>query len=163
MKSYSDDGGIIGPGMHAPRFELKDLDGKKLGLQAALEQGPVLLAFFKVSCPVCQLTFPFLQRMSRNDAVRVIGISQDDPKSSKVFAERFGVDFTILTDESREGYPVSNDYGIISVPTLFFVETDGTVSKSFAGFSKRDLEEIGKRMNVRPFHQDEYVPDFKAG
>ncbi len=149
--------------MHAPRFELQGLDGHTRSLEIDLEKGPVLLAFFKVSCPVCQLTFPFLERLSRNEAMQVIGITQDDAKSTKVFNERFGVSFPILIDPARDGYPVSNAFGISSVPTLFVVETDGTVSKSFAGFSKRDLEEIGKRMNVQPFHSDEHVPEFKAG
>jgi peroxiredoxin len=163
MKSYSEGGGIIGPGMHAPRFALRDLAGNERSLDLVLQEGPVLLAFFKVSCPVCQLTFPFLERLSRNEAIQVIGITQDDAKSTKVFNERFGVTFPVLIDPSRDGYPVSNAFGISTVPTLFVTETDGTVSKSFAGFSKRDLEEIGKRMNVPPFHRDEYVPEFKAG
>jgi peroxiredoxin len=163
MKSQSGSGGILTRGMHAPPFELKDLDGNTQSLAEILGRGPVLLALFKVSCPVCQLTFPFLERVSKNDALQVIGISQDDAKATKAFNERFSVTFPTLLDESKEGFPVSNAFGISTVPSVFIVETDGTVSQSFAGFSKRDLEEIGKRVNVHPFRQDEYVPEFKAG
>lgn len=163
MKFYSEGGGILGPGMHAPGFELKDLAGQIKSLTQILEKGPVLLAVFKVSCPVCQFTVPFLERLSKNDGVQVIGISQDDSKSTKAFQERFRVTFPTLLDEGREGYPVSNALGISTVPTMFVVETDGTISKSFAGFSKPDFEQIGKRINVRPFRPDEYVPEFKAG
>ena len=50
-------------GVRAPEFSLPTVDGKHLSLAEALEKGPVVLAFFKVSCPVCQYAFPFYQRM----------------------------------------------------------------------------------------------------
>ena len=163
MSSHSDDSGILRRGMHAPGFELQDIAGGKKLLGQMLENGPVLLALFKVSCPVCQLTLPFLERMSANNALQIVAVSQDDVKGTKAFNDRFGITLPTLLDEAREGYPVSNAYGISSVPTLFLIETDGTISQSFSGFSKRDLEEIGKRINVALFRPDEYVPEFKAG
>lgn len=163
MSTHSDTGGILRRGMHAPAFELRDVAGNTQSLVQLLEKGPVLLALFKVSCPVCQLTFPFLERIANNDAMQVVGISQDESGATKAFNQRFGVTFPTLLDDAREGYPVSNAFGISTVPSVFLVETDGTVSQSFAGFSKRDLEEIGRRVNVRPFRADESVPEFKAG
>ena len=163
MSSRSSDAGILKAGMHAPAFELQDVSGGKQSLAQLLGKGPVLLAFFKVSCPVCQLTLPFLERLSANDAVQVIGISQDDASATKKFNEKYGVTFPTLLDQAHEGYPVSNAYGISSVPTVFVVETDAAISGSFAGFSKRDLNEIGRRVEVRPFRDEEYVPEFKAG
>jgi len=154
---------MLGRGTLAPQFELVDLAGGRQSLAQILEKGPVLLALFKVSCPVCQLAFPFLERMADNDAMQVVAISQDDVKPTKEFNERFGVTFPTLLDEARKGYPVSNAFGISSVPSVFLVETDGAISHSFAGFSKRDFEQIGKRIHVRPFHPNESVPEFKAG
>jgi peroxiredoxin len=43
----------------APRFSLKSLDNKEYSLNTLMERGPVVAAFFKISCPVCQFTFPF--------------------------------------------------------------------------------------------------------
>src|SRR5438045_8829779 len=100
------DSEMLGRGMHAPRFELNDLAGGRQSLEKILEKGPVLLAVFKVSCPVCQLTFPFLERISHNDAVEVVGISQDDSGSTAGFNRRFGITFPTLLDDAREGYPV---------------------------------------------------------
>jgi peroxiredoxin len=163
MSRREEESGILKTGASAPLFELKELAGGRQSLQGMLERGPVLLAFYKVSCPVCQLTFPFLERLAKNDDVHVIGISQDDIKSTTAFNDRFGVTFPTLLDEAKEGYPVSNAFAIGTVPTVFVVETDGTISKSFEGFSKRDLEAIGGRVSVKPFLPDEYVPEFKAG
>jgi peroxiredoxin len=154
---------MLEPGTTAPSFQLTSLDGTRLALQTVLAKGPALLAFFKIGCPVCQLTFPFLERMAKNDAVQILGISQDDARGTEEFNHRFGVTFPTLLDESKRGYAVSNEYGISSVPTVFVVETDGSISKSFAGFSKRDLEEVGERIHVKPFAPDDKVPEFKAG
>jgi len=52
----------LSPGKTAPPIALATLDGEKVSLGEALKKGPVLAAFFKVSCPVCQFTFPFLER-----------------------------------------------------------------------------------------------------
>src|SRR5207302_1916716 len=41
-------------GYRAPGFSLKSLDNKDYSLAALLERGPVVAAFFKISCPVCQ-------------------------------------------------------------------------------------------------------------
>ena len=41
-------------GVMAPDFTLPTIDGEQVSLKEALQKGPVLLAFFKVSCPVCQ-------------------------------------------------------------------------------------------------------------
>src|SRR5229473_8051334 len=49
----------------APGFSLKALDNKEYSLNTLMERGPVVAAFFKVSCPVCEFTFPFLERLHK--------------------------------------------------------------------------------------------------
>jgi peroxiredoxin len=157
----------------APGFSLKALDGKEISLGRLLEGGPVVAAFFKISCPVCQFTFPFLERLYKSyggDGVTVFGISQDDAKATKDFAKEFGVTFPMLLDEEQKGYRVSNAYGLTSVPTIFLIETDGTVKISSMGFDKNDLEsiaaELAERKKIPPaalFRPAESVPDHKPG
>jgi peroxiredoxin len=154
---------LVAAGASAPGFRLSCLDGSTQTLEDILARGPALLAFYKISCPVCQLTAPYLERLSANHAIQVIGISQDDARATRDFMERFGVTFPTLLDLSSEGYPASNAYGIASVPSLFLLEPDGTIARSFNGFSKRDFEEIGARAGVRPFGPDDQVPEWKAG
>jgi peroxiredoxin len=154
---------LVAAGASAPAFRLNGLDGSARSLEDILAGGPALLAFFKISCPVCQLTAPYLERLSANNAVQVIGISQDEPSATRGFLERFGVKFLTLLDSSDEGYPASNAYGITSVPSLFLVERDGSIARCFNGFSKRDFEEIGARAGVSPFGPDDHVPEWKAG
>ncbi len=117
----------VNPGNVAPAFSLKDLNGKSYSLPSLLETGPVVAAFFKISCPVCQFTFPFLERLFKRygkDGVTFLGISQDDAKATKKFAGEYGVTFPMALDE--KGYPASNAYGLTNVPTIFLIDTDGT-------------------------------------
>src|ERR1700722_6295870 len=154
---------IVPAGDPAPGFELKKLGGGKQSLSEVLKSGPALLAFYKIGCPVCQLTAPYLERLAGGGNLQIIGVSQDDDDATQGFNQRFGVTFPTLLDTAKEGYPASNAYGISSVPSLFLVERDGRVSKSFNGFSKRDIEELGQRAGVVPFQPGENVPEWKAG
>ncbi len=160
-------------GSMAPEFSLKAVDGKEYSLQKLTQQGPVVAAFFKVSCPVCQFTCPFLERIFKRYGggdVTFLGISQDDPRDTKDFAKEFGVTFPMVFDEKQKGYPASNAYGLTNVPTIFLIETDGTVKISCMGFDKRDLEsiaaELAERKKIVPtalFRPNESVPDHKPG
>jgi peroxiredoxin len=155
----------------APDFFLKGLDGKEYSLGKLVKAGPVVTAFFKISCPVCQFTFPFIERIFQRyaeDGVSFLGISQDDAKSTKEFAQKYGVTFPLVTDEKN--YAVSNAYGLTNVPTIFLVEPDGSVRLSCMGFVKADLETIAKelaeRRKIAPaalFRPDEKVPALQPG
>ena len=161
----------IVPGNVAPGFSLKSLEGKELSLSAALQRGPVVLAFFKVSCPVCKFTFPFLQRLYKmhgSDDVTFLGVSQDNAAASREFASEFGVTFPVLIDDA--GYSVSSAYGLSMVPTVFLIDPDATVRISSMGFEKADLESIADtladRRNITRspvFRADESVPAVKPG
>jgi peroxiredoxin len=160
-------------GNMAPGFSLKALDGKEYSLQTLQQQGPVVAAFFKVSCPVCQFTFPFLERLYKRyggEGVTFLGISQDDARATKDFAKEFGVTLPMLLDEKEKGYAASNAYGLTSVPTIFLIETDGTVKISCMGFDKKDLESIAAALAERKkitvsalFRPGESVPAHKPG
>lgn len=149
-------------GSKAPAFELTGLDDAPHSLQQILEHGPALVVFYKVSCPVCQLTAPYLERLA-SGSLQVIGISQDDAGATRGFNQRFGVTFPTLLDPDGQEYPASNAYGISSVPSLFLLESDGAISKSFNGFSKHDLEALGERAGIQMFRPADNVPEWKAG
>ena len=155
----------------APEFSLKSLDQKQYALRSLLERGPVVAAFFKISCPVCQFTFPFLERLHQqygSGGATFLGISQDDARATKGFASEYGVTFPVVLDE--DGYPVSNAYGLTNVPTILLIETDGKVKVSSMGFDKKDLETIAsqlaelRKIGLAPlFRPDEVVPANKPG
>ena len=140
----------INPGNKAPSFSLKGLDKKDYSLDSFLKKGPVVAAFFKVSCPVCQFTFPFLERIYKRyagDNVTVVGISQDDANGTQKFANQYAPSLPIALD--AKGYPASNAYGLTNVPTIFLIDTDGSVRITCMGFEKKALEDIAAALAVR--------------
>ena len=159
-------------GIKAPDFELKTLEGKRFSLSEELRGGPVVLAFFKVSCPTCQYAFPFLERLYKaygNRGVKLVGVSQNDAKETVAFAKDFGLTFPLLLDDMRS-YPVSNAYGLTNVPTVFWVAQDGEIEVSSVGWVKADFELINRKMSENGkiglatlFKSGEDVRDFRAG
>jgi peroxiredoxin len=157
---------LVPAGSSAADFDLPALGGGRRKLAELLAKGPVVLAFFKITCPVCQFTFPFLERIhaARTDQeLQFIGISQDDPESTAEFNRQFGVTFPTLLDTEESGYQTSNKYGISHVPTTVLIERDGTVGWALDGFSRSELEKLGARAGAKPFRKDDYVPEWRSG
>jgi peroxiredoxin len=154
---------LLETGSRAPEFRLELLVGRSITLAKLLAGGPVLLAFFKISCPVCQMTFPFLERIHAAGAARIFGISQNDAADTREFNEEFGVTFPTMLDSEDEGFPASNDYGISSVPTLFLIEPGGLISNVIEGWRKRDMESLAASAGASLFRPGDYVPEWKAG
>lgn len=162
----------LAAGTTAPEVALKSLDGKDFSLQAELARGPVVLVFFKVSCPTCQYALPMFERLHRayaNQGVRLVAVSQNDASETKAFITSFGITFPVLLDDTRT-YPVSNAYGLTNVPSTFWVAQDGEIELTSVGWLKADFEAINRRMaetdRVSPsviFRPGEDVRDFRAG
>jgi peroxiredoxin len=161
----------LSAGATAPNFQLTTTTGERLSLQEALAGGPILLAFFKVSCPTCQFTFPYLERLYRQlrePGVRIWGIVQDKSADGVQFAQTMGITFPILIDDSP--YEVSRAYGLTHVPSLFLTEPDGRIELSSEGFSRADLQAIqnslAQKLSAAPpalFLPNERIPEFKPG
>jgi peroxiredoxin len=150
---------MLEPGVSAPAIELPDPAGATHNLHDALQNGPVVLAFYKVSCPTCQMTLPFLERLAAS--ANLIAISQDDARDSREFNHRFGISVPTLLD-SRP-YAVSNAYRITNVPSIFVVEPDGRISSAVSGFNKAALEKLGERFGAPVFRDADRVPDLRPG
>ena len=154
---------LLSEGTRAPEFRLQRLDGGESSFQDVIANGPILLAFFKITCPVCQLTFPFLERLHTPGTMPIYGVSQNDPEDTREFNSRFGVTFPTLLDREEDEFPASNAFGISSVPTMFLIERDGIVSRVIEGWQKKAVEQLGAQAGVEPFRPGEYVPEMKAG
>ena len=160
-------------GTPAPDFTLKTIDGGEVRLQELLQRGPVVLAFFKVSCPVCQFAFPFYERLAqahRGSGVAVLGVCQNGVREAQAFAREYGLTFPIAIDNDANRYAVSNAYGLTNVPTVFYVAQSGEIEVSSVGWMKSDLEDVNARLNGHDrdhlaslWHQGEDIPAFRAG
>lgn len=154
---------ILSVGAKAPSFRLADAAGVEHSLEDWIRTGPVLLVFYKNSCPVCQYTLPFLERVREQGRVPVVAISQDDAAATRRFLEQHGLAYPALVDEARKGYAVSNAFGISAVPSLFQVEPDGAISHAWQGWSKAEMEAFGERTGIPVLREGEQAPALRPG
>lgn len=89
----------------APDFSLPDTGGTSLRLYALLDQGPVVLVFYRGGwCPFCTLTLRAMQSVAprlRAQGVRLIAVSPELPVRARATAERNGIDFPLLHDANN--------------------------------------------------------------
>jgi len=168
------------PGTPAPDFKLPIAGGGELWLKQALTHAPVVLAFFKISCPVCQYAFPFYDRLFRllqPKGVAVFGISQDDEQNTAMFRRTLGLSLPIALDV--KGYAVSRAYRLTNVPTVFEISpgesakaaagTVGQITAGIVGWSKSETEAIYRRHAAAGVAQEplfrpgEEVAEFRPG
>jgi peroxiredoxin len=162
----------LSAGVRAPEFTLSTIDGRQVSLHDLLKKGPVVLAFFKVGCPVCQYAFPYFERMyqaNRDANVNFLGISQDNSKNTETFLKQFGVSFPVALDDPKN-YAVSNAYGLTNVPTLFYIDTSGEIEVSSVSWSKADVEAVNQKLaslRRQPaptlWHKGEEVREYRPG
>ena len=103
---------MVSEGDTAPDFTLPDQDGDEVTL-SGLRGQPVVLYFYpKADTPGCTTQACGI-RDHRNDyegtGARVIGVSPDTVAAQRKFAEKNGLDFTLLADE---GHAVADLYGV---------------------------------------------------
>lgn len=154
----------LSPRTKAPDIALSTVSGKPFVLSEALIRGPVVLAFFKVSCPVCQYAFPYFERIHqahKTEPLTFVDISQDDLKSSDLFIKQYGITFPVLLEDTRH-YSVSNAYGLTNVPTVFLINRDQEIAQTIVGWSRAEIEQMNVEITMMG-PDPETVPIFKPG
>lgn len=122
-------------GFFAPGFQLKTIDGKNLSL-SDLRGTPVILNFWASWCPPCRAEMPAFQQVfedySGNDLI-IVAINstfQDSLNDVFGFVNVNSLTFPILLDTTGE---VSNSYNLHSLPTTFFINSQGLIQKIIIG------------------------------
>ncbi len=131
--------GLIATGSRAPDFALPDQAGETIRL-AELRGAPLVLYFYPMDdTPGCtKEACAFRDEKAAYDSlrVRVVGVSTDDPRSHRAFADKHGLTFPLLADSSGE---VSRLYGCavevdraggkrwIARRVTYLIDAEGTV------------------------------------
>ena len=92
---------MLSEGQEAPDFELQNQDGEPVRL-SSLRGSPVVLYFYpKADTPGCTTQACGIRdRRADYDAAGavVLGVSPDEPAKLRKFADKYGLDFTLLAD-----------------------------------------------------------------
>lgn len=160
---------MLQSGQEAPAFSLTGADGQTYDT-AARGNGPLVLFFFKVGCPTCALSFPYMEKLYqtyRDAGLMLWGIAQDPKDKAVQFAQQGGATFPILLDD---GYPVSNQFGIHTVPSFYLISRADSVEFERYSFMKDELNLLAglvaeqvKRPASTLAPADDGKPAFKPG
>jgi peroxiredoxin (alkyl hydroperoxide reductase subunit C) len=113
---------LIGVGQEAPDFTLKDQNNEEFVLSSYRGSRAVLVVFYPLAftgictgelCAVRDDITSF-----QNDDVQVVSVSVDSVYAHKIFAEREGYDFPLLSDFWPHG-AVAQAYGVFNETTGF--------------------------------------------
>ncbi len=157
----------INVGERVPGFRLRSVSGGEVSLEDL--EGVKVLTFYKVTCPTCQLTLPFIEKIYRayGDSATFIGVVQDPEEEARSFMENYGLTFTQLID--APDYRVSADYMVEVVPTIYLIDGENRVLFVEESFLKAGLEKLVSELS-RLSGKEEIelfegvsVPPFKAG
>jgi peroxiredoxin len=107
--------------------------------------GPTTVYFYKVTCPVCQMASPKVQRFEEAYSGRIVGVGQDPSEALGAFGQEFGMTFSSVPDVAP--YDVSNAYGIRTVPTTFLIGSDSTVLDVVESWDREGLNELSRSLS----------------
>jgi peroxiredoxin len=151
---------VLETGAAAPSFSLSDAESGQT-VDNPWAEGPVVLAFFKTTCPVCQMAAPKVQAMADGGA-RVLAVGEDPPEALRAFAERHGQRVTTVTEASP--YAVSAAFELHTVPALVLVDADGTVLDSVFSWEREGWNRIAERAGAPPVsHEGDGLPAQRPG
>ena len=120
-----------------PAFSLTDLHGKNHTLSNGT---PVLICFVKEDCETCNTAAPVLEAMHKayGTSVPVLLIAQSGADNA-VYAQRHSLSMPVLDDSACQA---AFDWDIESVPSVFWLAADGSVTRQFEGFVRDDWEAL---------------------
>jgi thiol-disulfide isomerase/thioredoxin len=151
---------VIEPGAGAPPIDLPDaVTGESVA--DPWREGPVVLAFFKTTCPVCQMAAPKVQALA-DARVRVVAVGEDPPPAIQAYADRYGQKVRTVSEPAP--YPVSDAYGLETVPTLVLVDGDTTVRDVVESWDRDGWNRLAEAAGGVPVSDDgDGLPPFRPG
>lgn len=121
-------------GRTAPGFTAVDDDGNSFNLDDTRGK-TVLLSFWASWCGPCRLELPALDALQKTrDDIVVYAVNVDREKADAAkFLSRVSFDLPIIWDNKAEAL---GHYEVMSMPTMFLLDAQGTVKWRKTGFSK---------------------------
>jgi peroxiredoxin Q/BCP len=136
------------PGDNAPSFTLPTGDGKEVSLSDLKGKKVVLYFYPKDDTPGCTREACSFRdgfsRIKKKGAV-ILGVSPDDPESHARFAEKYGLPFTLVSDEKKE---LVKTYGVWKERSMYGRKFMGIERTTFIIDEKGRISHIFPKVKV---------------
>lgn len=145
----------------AKKFLLPDQDGKIHSLTDYLGRWIVLYFYPKDDTPGCTkeaCNFRDSYHELTKMGIVVLGVSKDSVKSHKKFAEKYNLNFPLLSDEGRE---VITSYGAWGLKKFMGREYEGIIRMTYLIDTKGKIAKVYPKVNPLT-HAGEILNDLKS-
>ena len=140
---------VVNIGDAAPKFDTERLDGTPAHYPAGWAGKPVAINFWVGGCGACESEMPAIERVyqrQKGKGLEVVAVNVTQPRESVAeFMKTIAVSYPILLDEN---VAIAKRYGVVALPTTFFVDGKGVVRAKLVGaideaeFEKLALEAL---------------------
>ena len=133
---------LLNVGDEAPDFTSVDQMGKSVKL-SDFKGKPVIVYFYpKDNTPGCTAeacNFRDNIEMYESNGVKVLGVSVDSQDAHKKFTDKYGLNFTLVVDKSKD---ISKNYGVLGLATAkrvtYIVGPDGKIAHVYPKVSPKE-------------------------
>jgi peroxiredoxin Q/BCP len=151
---------MVKEGDAAPEFEARDAEGNTVRLSDLRGQKVALYFYPKDDTPGCTKEACSLRdghaELTRR-GIKVIGVSTDDERSHRKFAEKYSLPFTLLADTDHK---VAEAYGVYGEKKFMGRTYDGVHRKTFLIDEGGRVRKVFDKVNVEE-HADEVLKAFE--
>jgi peroxiredoxin Q/BCP len=138
----------------APDFNLQNQDGETVKLSDLRGKTVVLYFYPKADTPGCTTQACGIRDRSseyESAGAVVLGVSPDEPKALKKFADKYDLPFTLLSDD---GHKVADAYDVWAEKsmygrkywgnerTTFVIDADGKIARVFPKVSPKTHDDV---------------------
>ena len=124
----------INSGSAAPAFHSSRPDGVAVDVPAAYAGKPLVIRFWADWCKYCEGEMQAIDRVYRRYHARGLEVlavnAGQDARTVDAFMQRIGVGYPAVLDEDSA---IARRYGVVGLPTTFFVDAGGTVRGKIVG------------------------------
>jgi thiol-disulfide isomerase/thioredoxin len=129
-------------GVPPPGFSLVNLRRQEVAFPAQTTGQIVAIRFWADWCPFCESEMSQLEpvyQKYREQGLRILAINvRQDPETAQRFVGRLGISYETLLDLDGK---VARSYGVLGLPTTYFVARDGTLKGKVIGESTPEVFE----------------------
>jgi len=129
-------------GAPPPEFRLATVAGGEVAFPAQTAGQIVAIRFWADWCPFCESEMTQLEPVYRKygqQGLRILAVNvRQDPDTARRFVAKLGISYETLLDSDGR---VARTYGVLGLPTTFFVDRDGRLKGKVVGESTPDVFE----------------------
>jgi len=127
----------------APKFSAKTIDEKSYDLAGLTKDGTAYLFFIKKDCPITAGAMQFYTAIGKAYGAKahLLGVFSGNADEYKAYNKEHKLTFPTVLDPDMK---MISSYKVETSPWVIEVKADGTVGRTWRGYSQEFLQQINK-------------------